>query len=292
MAGSAGGILLVGAGVAGAALALALKERGLSFLWVAEGVGEASRVPVALVNPVRGKRGVLVPEGGEALEAARELYGRYVPLHLGLLRPVPEGEREAWEKRLAGSGLRYLWRGEGLYLPGAFWLEPRSFLERVWAELGGVRDRVVAYAPGEVVLEGGRRLRPELVLYAGGARGAGVFGLEGRFIAGLELLLLEYREEALSYRVFLAGVALGGSYLDLPGYEEPPPAEGEVAWLLEGAESLLGYRPRVAGVWRGVRFRRASPLSPIPGGYALTGFGSTGFLLAPLWARRLVQALG
>jgi glycine/D-amino acid oxidase-like deaminating enzyme len=48
----------------------------------------------------------------------------------------------------------------------------------------------------------------------------------------------------------------------------------------------------VAGVWRGVRFRRASPLSPIPGGYALTGFGSTGFLLAPLWARRLVQALG
>jgi len=114
VAGSAGGILLVGAGVAGAALALALKERGLSFLWVAEGVGEASRVPVALVNPVRGKRGVLVPEGGEALEAARELYGRYVPLHLGLLRPVPEGEREAWERRLAGSGLRYLWRGEGL----------------------------------------------------------------------------------------------------------------------------------------------------------------------------------
>jgi hypothetical protein len=182
--GSAGGILLVGAGVAGAALALALKERGLSFLWVAEGVGEASRVPVALVNPVRGKRGVLVPEGGEALEAARELYGRYAPLHLGLLRPVPEGEREAWERRLAGSGLRYLWRGEGLYLPGAFWLEPRPFLERVWAELGGVRDRVVAYAPGEVVLEGGRRLRPELVLYAGGARGAGVFGLEGRFPGG------------------------------------------------------------------------------------------------------------
>jgi glycine/D-amino acid oxidase-like deaminating enzyme len=65
-----------------------------------------------------------------------------------------------------------------------------------------------------------------------------------------------------------------------------------VAWLLQGAESLLGYRPRVAGVWRGMRFRRASPLSPIPGGYALTGFGSTGFLLAPLWARRLVQALG
>jgi len=292
MAGSAGGILLVGAGVAGAALALALREAGLPFLWVAERVGEASRVPVALVNPVRGKRGVLVPEGAEALEAARELYGRYLPLHLGLLRPVPEGEREGWERRLANSGLRYLWRGEGLYLPGAFWLEPRLFLERVWAELGGIRAKVVAYAPGEVVLEGGRRLRPEVVLYAGGAKGAGVFGLEGRFVAGLELLLWEYREEALSYRVFLAGTALGGSYLDLPGYGEPEPEEGEVEWLLKGAEDLLGYRPKVAGVWRGVRFRRASPLSPIPGGYALTGFGSTGFLLAPLWARRLVQALG
>ncbi|WP_117238394.1 FAD-dependent oxidoreductase [Thermus sediminis] len=286
------GILLVGAGVAGAALALALKEAGLPFLWLSEEVGGASRVPVALVNPVRGRRGVLVPEGGEALQAARALYGRYAPLHMGLLRPVPEGEREAWERRLRGSGLRYLWRREGLYLPEAFWLEPGPFLERVWAELGGVRARVAACAPGEVVLEGGRRLRPEVVLYAGGAKGAGVFGLSGRFVAGLELLLAEYREEALSYRVFLAGWALGGSYLDLPGYDEPEPQEGETAWLLEGAEALLGYRPQVAGVWRGVRFRRPAPLSPIPGGYALTGFGSTGFLLAPLWAKRLVQALG
>jgi hypothetical protein len=116
-------------------------------------------------------------------------------------------------------------------------LEPRPFLERVWAELGGVRDRVVAYAPGEVVLEGGRRLRPELVLYAGGARGAGVFGLEGRFIAGLELLLLEYREEALSYRVFLAGVALG-----------------EATWTFPATKSPL----RRKGRWRGFcRERRA-----------------------------------
>ncbi|WP_337845931.1 FAD-dependent oxidoreductase, partial [Thermus sp.] len=97
---------------------------------------------------------------------------------------------------------------------------------------------------------------------------------------------------ALSYRVFLAGPALGGSYLDLPGYAHPPPGEGEVDWLLRGAEALLGYRPQVAGAWRGVRFRRSHPLTPIPGGYALTGFGSTGFLLAPLWARRLAEALG
>jgi hypothetical protein len=128
VAGSAGGILLVGAGVAGAALALALKERGLSFLWVAEGVGEASRVPVALVNPVRGKRGVLVPEGGEALEAARELYGRYVPLHLGLLRPVPEGNgrpgkgalREA-ASATSGGGRAFTCPGPSGWSPGPFW---------------------------------------------------------------------------------------------------------------------------------------------------------------------------
>ncbi|WP_026234072.1 FAD-dependent oxidoreductase [Thermus oshimai] len=287
-----GGVVVVGAGVAGAAAALALKGAGLPVLWVAEGVGDASRVPVALVNPVRGKRGTLVPEGALALEAALALYSRYVPLHKGLLRPVPEGERAAWERRLGASGLPYRWTREGLFLPEAFWLEPRPFLERVWAELGGLRDRVVAYAPGEVGLEGGRRLRPELVVWAGGARGAGVLGLEGRMVAGLELLLLEYREVALSYRVFLAGPALGGSYLDLPGYAEPPPSEGEAEWLLRGAEALLGYRPRVAGAWRGVRFRRPHPLTPIPGGYALTGFGSTGFLLVPLWARRLVEALG
>jgi glycine/D-amino acid oxidase-like deaminating enzyme len=281
-------VVVLGAGVAGLAVARALAERGRRVLVVAERLGEARRVPVALVNPVRGKRGVLVPEGAWALEVARAFYTPFAELRFGLLRPVPEAERERWALRL--QDLPHAWRREGLFLPTAFWLEPRPLLERLAQGLEVVLGRAVAW-DGALHLEDGRRLRPEVLVYAGGAKGAGLFRLGGRFVAGLTLLLEAWVEPALSHRVFLAGNALGGSYLDREGYEEPPPSEGEVEWLLQGAEALLGYRPKVVAAWRGVRLRLPEPLFPIPGGYALAGLGSTGFLLAPLLARRLADKL-
>ena len=117
-------------------------------------------------------------------------------------------------------------------------------------------------------------------------------GLEGRHVPGLVLTLLDYFPRAVSYRVYLAGAALGGSYLPgEEGYRLPPPTEGEVEWLLQGAEALVGYRPRVASLWRGVRFRLSSFLFPVEGGFALTGLGSTGFLYAPLLAETLAERL-
>ncbi|BAW02696.1 FAD dependent oxidoreductase [Thermus thermophilus] len=62
-------------------------------------------------------------------------------------------------------------------------------------------------------------------------------------------------------------------------------------WLLQGAEALVGYRPPVASLWRGVRFKLPSFLLPVEGGFALTGLGSTGFLYAPLLAKRLAERL-
>ncbi len=283
-------ILVLGAGIAGLSLARMLRARGRRVLVVAERLGDASRVPIALVNPVRGRRGVVVPEGPEALEVARAFYAPFAEMRSGLLRPVPEGERGRWAARLEEAGLPHEWQREGVFLPTAFWLEPRLLLKRMAEGLEITFGRVVAW-DGRVYLEDGRRYAPEVLIYAAGAKGAGLFGLGGRFVAGLELLLQDWVEPALSHRVFLAGNALGGSYLNLEAYGEPPPTQGEVEWLLSGAEALLGRRPKVVSAWRGVRFRLFEPLTAIPGGYALTGFGSTGFLLAPLWAKRLAEAL-
>ena len=170
--------------------------------------------------------------------------------------------------------------------------EAKAFAQRLAEGLPLLRGRVLAWEPPWLVLEGGGRVRGEVLVYAGGGRGAHLLGLEGRHVPGLVLTLLDYFPRAVSYRVYLAGAALGGSYLPgEEGYRLPPPTEGEVEWLLQGAEALVGYRPRVASLWRGVRFRLSSFLFPVEGGFALTGLGSTGFLYAPLLAERLAERL-
>ncbi|MFX8024178.1 hypothetical protein ABTK62_20245, partial [Acinetobacter baumannii] len=83
---------------------------------------------MALVNPLRGKRFTLARKGEEALEAALRFYSRFVPLHLGVYRPVPEGEREKGASRL--GGLKHTWDQGGVLLEEAFWLEPRPLLQK------------------------------------------------------------------------------------------------------------------------------------------------------------------
>ncbi|MCS7193719.1 MAG: FAD-binding oxidoreductase [Meiothermus sp.] len=288
-------IAVVGAGVAGLCAARMLHESGKEVLVVARELGEASRVPDALLNPVRGKRGVVAPEAEEALAALWDFYPRFVPLQRGLLRPVPEASRAAWKARLEGRRIPHVWLDEGLYLENAGWLETAPLLHRlaqglnIWyAEVERLEGSTLHLRTPEP-----RTLRAGLVVYAGGASGAHLLGLGGRFTPGSVLLTQEYFQQARSYGVYVAGHSLGGSYLPHRNSYAPHQTEPhEVGWLMAEAERLLGYRPETRGSWAGVRYRLdQNYLKPIPGGYALTGFGSAAYFYAPLYALRLLRLL-
>lgn len=291
-------IVVVGAGIAGLSAARVLHDGGKRVLVVARELGEASRVPDALLNPVRGQRGSVAPEALEALEALWDFYPRYTTLRQGILRPAPPEAREAWAAKLEGRGIPHRWLEEGLYLENAGWLETTPLLHRLAEGLKIIRGEAIELGPNHVgyrpdSASASRTLHPEVVVYAGGASGAHLLGLGGRFTAGSVLLTREHFKQARSYGVYLAGHSLGSSYL--PHQSEYSPhqtTQAEVEWLLSEAEKLLGYRPQYTSSWSSVRYRLDKDyLKPIAGGYALTGFGSAAYFYAPLYAQRLLEKL-
>lgn len=262
---------------------------------VSRELGGASRVPVALVNPVRGRRAAVLPEAEEALELAHRFYARFAKVHRGVLRPVPEAERDAWEAKLEGRYSAHCWTDEGLYLPEAFWLESPPLLERLAEGLELVRARVERLEGKTLWLEDGRTVEAELVVFAGGAEGASLVGLGGRFTPGSVLRVRECFAEARSYRGYVAGNVVGSSHLpQRETYTQHEATEGELEAILRDGERLAGFRPTVVGHWSGVRFRvDRHYLKELPGqGFALTGFGSAGFFYAPLYAERLLRRVG
>lgn len=290
-------IVVLGAGIAGLSVARLLHEAGHRVLVVARELGEASRVPEALLNPVRGQRGSVAPEALEALEALWDFYPRYTTPRQGILRPAPPAVREAWAAKLEGRGIPHQWLEEGLYLENAGWLETTPLLHRLAEGLNILRGEVLELGPSHITYSlahsGSRTLHPEVLVYAGGASGAHLLGLGGRFTAGSVLLTQEHFKQARSYGVYVAGHSLGSSYLPHQTVYAPHQTQPqEVAWLLAEAEKLLGYRPQCSSSWSGVRYRLDKDyLKAIPGGYALTGFGSAAYFYAPLYAGRLLEKL-
>jgi glycine/D-amino acid oxidase-like deaminating enzyme len=286
-------IVVLGAGIAGLCAARLLHEAGREVLVVARELGEASRVPDALLNPVRGKRGTVALEAEEALEALWDFYPRFTPVRQGILRPVPESDRAVWRQKLQGRRVPHLWLEEGLYLENAGWLETTPLLHRLAEGLNILYANVERLEASTLWLEDGRRVSGRVLVYAGGASGAHLLGLGGRFTPGSVLLTQQHFKRARSYGVYVAGHSLGGSYLPHQDRYSPHQTQPhEVEWLLSEAERLLGYRPGWSSSWAGVRYRLDKDyLKPIPGGFALTGFGSAAYFYAPLYARRLLKRL-
>jgi len=310
-------IVVLGAGIAGLTAARVLQDAGRNVLVVTERLGEASTVPVALLNPVRGKRGTVVPEAEEALEALWDFYPRFTEIHTGILRPVPARDRDEWKGKLLERRLPHHWREEGLYLENAGWLETNSLLSSLAEGLNIQRAKIVSLTGTELRTDDGKGIFGRRIVYAGGASGAYLVGLGGRFTPGSVLATKERFEIAKSYGVYVAGNSLGGSYLPHSSTYVPHQTQDcEVEWLLGGGEKLLGYRPEVVSSedqtslfslstaeiapklaprvssWAGVRYRLDKDyLKEIPGGFALTGFGSAAFFYAPLYATRLLELL-
>lgn len=287
-------IVVLGAGIAGLSAARFLREAGHEVLVVADALGEASRVPIALLNPVRGQRGTVVPETEEAFEAARELYSRFVRLRFGLLRPVPKAQYSKWEEKLRSRGIRYEWKETGLFLPDALWVETKPLLCGLAAGLEFVDAKVCQISNRTLHLGGGGTIVFETLVYAAGARGTQLLNLTGRFTAGSVLLTDEWFDEAVSHKGYVAGDVMGSTHLpEWRTYQEHQTTRSEAEEILAGTEKLVGRRPKVIGTWNGVRYRAdAGYLKELPGqGYALTGFGSSAFLHAPLYAKKLVSRL-
>lgn len=287
-------IVVFGAGIAGLTAARALHDAGRDVLVVAERLGEASTVPVALLNPVRGKRGSVAPEAEEALEALWALYPRFAEVHRGILRPVPEKNRADWKEKLHGRNIPHYWMEEGLYLENAGWLETAPLLTRLAEGLNIRYAKITSLTGTELYISDGKGASGRCIVYAGGASGALLVGLGGRFTAGSVLTTRDRFETAKSYGVYVAGNSLGGSYLLHSSIYSPHQTQSsEVEWLLGNGEKLLGYQPQVVSSWAGVRYRLDKDyLKPIPGGWALTGFGSAAFFYAPLYAKKLLETVG
>lgn len=202
-------VLIVGGGIAGWSAAYFAARAARQVTLVDAGIHRASDLPVALVNPLRGKAGRLVPRGIEGMRATFALIdalrdaGHRIEQGRGLFRPLidvglPAHQREYWKARLP-EACAFEWRDAAppslglaqpvpaLYLPEAGWVAPRGLLDalRIASRATLLEEEALAIEvdprtrAGVVSLAGGSRLAARSLLWCGGAWGASRLDCEG-----------------------------------------------------------------------------------------------------------------
>ena len=325
-------LLVIGGGIAGASAAYFAARAGWTVILIDAAAHRASDVPVALLDPVRGRSGRLDPRALNGLRLTWELIGQLEqaghPLpheQRGVLRVLPSDlVRGKFDQHLPpdlphrwlsatpetlrlGSGWPHL-----LFLPEAGWVSGPALVAALVATSGAtVRvGRAGTWDDRSVTLEDGERLQGQAVLWCGGSAGASWGGGAGQSAGtdthrGGSLLLLSANDlpYPVSSGVYLSpgllpggvrGTVLGATF-DAP--TRHPNASGpslkSMHWLLERAAALSAdLSPTVTGLWSGSRLS-GERLGRQPGGWwSLAGLGSKGFLLGPLLARETVALLG
>ena len=313
-------LLVVGGGIAGAAVAYFAAQAGWVVTLLDAGVGRSSDVPAALLNPVRGQSGKV---GALALDGLRctfalirelEAAGHAIPhAQRGVLRPVPdEKTQRKWEASLPAE-LPHTWREPGglppgwhsiLELPEGGWVSGAALVGALKAASGArlVSGQAQHVSATGAVLVSGDTLSADAVVCCGGSFGASLSQPDGAtHRAGSLLLLSDAPDQPRSFGAYLSPAATGGVLGAT--FEAPAASHAEALaqglplksldWLLGKGAALAGLRGvQVTGRWTGVR---SSPLrlgQDAAGVWHLSGLGSKGFLLGPLLARGVVEGIG
>lgn len=310
-------MLVVGGGVAGAAVAYFAARGGARVTVVDARVHAASHVPSALLNPVRGQSGQVdgrAPDGLAltwALVRELEAAGWRVPHgQAGVLRPVPDERTRAKFARNLPPTLPHRWLTPGefpvslssgwphaLLIPEGGWLDGAAFCAALLGASGTevVRRRARGWDASSVTLEDGSRRHGDAVVWCGGAVGSGWAGEAGTHRAGT-LLTLDRPVTALpvSFGAYLAAGAEGTGVLGAtfeaptPAWQEPTLPAASLRWLLNRGDALTDLRGvQVTGRWSGTRLSGLVAGGQPDGTWRLSGLGSKGFLLGPLLARHV-----
>lgn len=316
--------LIVGQGLAGTLLALALIERDRRVLVADPGGGGASRVAAGLLNPITGQRLTraadlerLLPAAHQRLTAIGGLLERPVHRETPILRHLC-GDRPhaAWQRRRRDPAFAaYLAPGpepETLWIRGGAVVDTAALLGGVAAWLEG-RGALLRQAvdPGEVGESADgvwwRHRRFDRVVFCEGARlpanpwfpGAGLRPVKGQVLEGWAPVLPDHPVHRRWTLVPLDAhrFRVGATY-DRDAGDDEPTAEGRRR-LASGLAELLPDPGSVTVTGHRAGWRPTTPDGlPLLGRHPararialFNGLGSKGLLLGPHYADRFAAAL-
>ncbi len=311
-------LLIVGGGIAGWSAAHVAARRGRHVTVVDEGVHRASDLPIALVNPLRGHAGRLVPRGVEGMVATFDLIdrlradGHAIAAGRGLHRPLVDVQGDLlgeayWRTRIAG---RLDFEFFTASPPGLGLVEAPPTLFLPQAEL---------VAPAAVRLADGALLRARSVLWCGGAWGA--HGLDTKAAIGersatpadaaiykpgsLAMTAERLTDAPMTFGLYAtpwSGGKTANCTLIGPTREDATSTfstddsnhvDDAIARLQDRARRVFGGSITLTSAWRGVRLARlsADARHALRDVASLTALGSRGFLMAPLLAGEWAASL-
>ncbi len=310
-------VLIIGGGIAGLAAAYFAHTRGRAVTLIDAGIDQASRVPTALINPMRGYRGRVSARDSMGAAFTLDLLEKFcadghpIAHARGVWRPTPDASTEAEWRGTLDASIAHSWHSaselpevlagnwhSALFLPRAGWLETAPLLCALESEarMERIEAQVEMIDPlkSVVTLGDGTRLSAGTLLWCGGAYGASRIALRARYRPG-SVLTTDRRiaDTALSYGIYTAphgsssviGPSTEAMFASYPGALADGVAQSA---LIERARAMFCIDFAVRSSWRGVRLEEIE----LPAGLAsLTCLGSRGYLLAPLLARDWAQQL-